>query len=127
MKPIEVAGRDLDAFMSHVLRNTVIKFQENLGGKLSPIDTGRFRSNWFASHGTNEQTTEDLDSPQTDAQQLQLDWRKQVNLVNNLPYAERLCFGNYAVSRPKNWFEAYFNSRGQKVVDAAMRSAEENL
>jgi hypothetical protein len=35
-----------------------------------------------------------------------------------------LCFGNWAVSQPKNWFPAYFNSKGQGVVNRAAKKAE---
>jgi len=125
MKKIGVASEDLDKFLSLVLKGTIIKFQEDLSStKVSPVDEGRLRSNWFASVGTNDSTTEDQNRPQTDATALPLDWKKKNNLVNNLPYAERLAFGDYAVSQPKNWFPAYFNANGQKVVDGAVRKAK---
>ena len=109
-----------------MLKGTIVKFQEDLSStKVSPVNEGRLRSNWFASVGTNESTTEAVNQPQTDATALPLDWKKQNNFVNNLPYAERLAFGNYAVSQPKNWFPAYFNANGQKVVDGAVRKAKE--
>ena len=126
MKKIGIASDDLDKFLNLVLKGTVVKFQEDLSStKVSPVNEGRLRSNWFASVGTNESTTEAVNQPQTDATELPLDWKKQNNLVNNLPYAERLAFGNYAVSQPKNWFPAYFNANGQKVVDGAVRKAKE--
>ena len=126
MKKIGNASNDLDKFLNLVLKGTVVKFQEDLSStKVSPVNEGRLRSNWFASVGTNESTTEAVNQPQTDATELPLDWKKQNNLVNNLPYAERLAFGNYAVSQPKNWFPAYFNANGQKVVDGAVRKAKE--
>ncbi len=125
MKGIGVASEDLDRFLSLVLKGTIIKFQEDLSStKVSPVDEGRLRSNWFASVGTNESVTEDQNKPQTDAVDLPLDWRKKTNLVNNLPYAERLAFGSYAVSQPPNWFPAYFNANGQKAVDGAVKKAE---
>ena len=127
-KKIRNAGKDLDRFLNHVLRNTMVTFQRDLSSsKVSPIDEGRLRSNWFASVGTNESTTDDQNSPQTDAQQLPLDWKNQNNLVNNLPYAERLAFGDYAVSKPKNWFRAYFDTNGQSVVDKAVKKAERTI
>ena len=125
MKKIGVASEDLDKFLSLVLKGTITKFQEDLSStKVSPVNEGRLRSNWFASVGTNESTTEAENRPQTDASDLPLDWKKKNNLVNNLPYAERLAFGNYAVSQPKNWFPAYFNANGQKVVDGAVKKAK---
>jgi len=128
MKPLSVAGDDLNKFMNYVVRGSVKGFQQDLGSTaISPVDEGRLRSNWFASVGTNEKTTDNLNSPQTDAEQLPLDWRKKYHLVNNLPYAERLAFGNYAVSKPKNWFREYFDAQGQNVVDTASRAAQEKL
>ncbi len=125
MKKIDIASKDLDKFLSLVLKGTIIKLQEDLSStKVSPVDEGRLRSNWFASVGTNESTTDAENTPRTDATELPLDWKKQNNLVNNLPYAERLAFGSYAVSQPKNWFPAYFNANGQKVVDGAVKKAE---
>jgi len=128
MKPLSVAGDDLNKFINYVVRGSVAGFQQDLGSTaISPVDEGRLRSNWFASVGTNEKTTDNLNSPQTDAEQLPLDWRKKYHLVNNLPYAERLAFGNYAVNKPKNWFRAYFDAQGQNVVDSASRAAQERL
>ena len=125
MKKINVAGRDLDKFLDLVLKGTIIKFQEDLSSsKVSPVNEGRLRSNWFASVGTNELTTKDQNQPRTDASQLPLDWKQKNHLVNNLPYAEKLAFGSYAVSQPKNWFPAYFNANGQRVVDGAVKKAE---
>jgi len=127
-KKIRNASRDLDRFLNHVLRNTMVTFQSDLSStKVSPVETGRLRSNWFASVGTNNETTDSTNSPQTDARQLPLDWRKQNNLVNNLPYAEKLAFGDYAVSKDPNWFRAYFNANGQDVVDKAVKKAERVL
>ena len=128
MKPLSAAPDDLNKFMNYVVRGSVKGFQQDLGSTaISPVDEGRLRSNWFASVGTNEKTTDNLNSPQNDAEQLPLDWRKKYHLVNNLPYAERLAFGNYAVSKPKNWFRAYFDAQGQNVVDTASRAAQERL
>jgi len=125
VKKIGVADDDLDKFLDLVLKNTVVTFQKDLSSsKVSPVADGRLRSNWFASVGTNDGTTESLNAPQTDADQLPLDWRKQNNLVNNLPYAERLAFGNYAVNKDPNWFRNYFNANGQKVVDGAVKKSE---
>ena len=125
MKKIGRADDDMDKFLNHVLQGTMVTFQKDLSSsKVSPVDDGRLRSNWFASAGTNDETTDSLNSPQTNAAQLPLDWRKQNNLVNNLPYAERLAFGNYAVDKDPNWFRNYFNANGQKVVDGAVKKAE---
>ena len=58
---------------------------------------------------------------------LDADYKHTYVIENNLPYAERLCFGDWAVSRPKDWFIAYFNDSGQDVVDQAIVTAEQQL
>ena len=126
MKKISEASGDLDKFMSKVVKYSLITWQADLSSaKVSPVNEGRLRSNWFAASGSSSNETSDaLNTPQTDANSLTYDYRQQYHLTNNLDYAERLCFGNYAVSKPKDWFPAYWNANGQKVVDAAVRKAE---
>ena len=126
MKKIREADGDLNEFMNKVVKYSLITWQADLSStNVSPVDEGRLRSNWFAKPDNSTDATSDaLNSPQTDAEQLPLDYRRQYHLTNNLDYAERLAFGNYAVSKPKNWFPAYWNANGQKVVDAAVRKAE---
>lgn len=126
MKKIREADDDLGEFMNKVVKYSMITWQADLSSSnVSPVDEGRLRSNWFAKpDSSSNSTSDDLNSPQTDAEQLPLDYRRQYHLTNNLDYAERLCFGNYAVNKPKNWFPAYWNANGQKVVDAAVRKAE---
>jgi hypothetical protein len=46
------APKDMDKFLNRVLAETVITMQSELGStKVSPVDTGRFRSSWFVSEG----------------------------------------------------------------------------
>jgi len=129
MKKISVADDDLNKFLNKVVKYSLVTWQADLSSaKVSPIQDGRLRSNWFAKAGSSsDETTEDLNSPRTDAEQLPLDWKRTYHLTNNLDYAERLAFGNYAVSKPKDWFRAYFNANGQNGVDQAIRKAEGEL
>ena len=129
MKSIKVADDDLNEFMNKVVKYTMISFQSDLSStRISPVDEGRLRSNWFATEGSSSnETTDDTNSPQTDAKDLSLDYRRKYYLTNNLDYAETICFVGTAVSKPKNWFEAYFNGQGQNVVDDAVRKAEGEL
>ena len=126
MKNIREASGDLNKFMNKVVKYSLITWQADLSSTdVSPVDEGRLRSNWFAKPDSSSNATSDqLNTPQTDAEQLPLDYRRQYHLTNNLDYAERLAFGNYAVSKPKDWFRAYWNANGQNVVDAAVRKAE---
>ena len=113
-KPIEDLVPDLKQVLDHTMRETVISFHSDLSGEVSPIDTGAFRAAWMVDGGT-------------EVGSLKLDYKHRYSIENNLPYAERLCFGNWAVSRPKNWFPAYFNSKGQAIVNAAVKKAEGTL
>jgi len=129
MKKIREANDDLNEFMNKVVKYSLITWQADLSStNVSPINEGRLRSNWFATKGSSSnETTDALNSPQTDAENLSLDYKSQYHLTNNLPYAERLAFGDYAVSKPKNWFPAYWNANGQNVVDQAIQKAEGEL
>ena len=129
MKNISQADGDLNEFMNKVVKYSLVTWQADLSStKVSPVDEGRLRSNWFATAGTSsDATTDDQNAPQTDANDLALDYRRTYHLTNNLDYAERLCFDNYAVSKSPNWFPAYWNANGQNVVDQAMRKAEGEL
>ena len=113
-KPIKDLVPDLQQVLDHTMRETVISFHSDLSGEISPIDTGDFRAAWMADGDAS-------------ASSLKLDYKHKYTIENNLPYAERLCFGNWAVSRPKTWFPDYFNSKGQAIVDAAVRKAEGTL
>ena len=126
MKGIGAAAGDMDKFLGNVLKLSVTQFQADLGSTaISPRDEGRLRSNWFAKPNSSpSNTTEAKDSPQTDGVQLPVDRRQKVFLTNNLDYAERLCFGDYAVSQDPDWFRQYFSGTVQTVVDDAVRAAE---
>ena len=113
-KSIKDLQPDLENFLNHVMRETVISFHSDLSGEISPIDTGAFRAAWMADGDTS-------------AGSLTLDYKHTYVIENNLPYAERLCFGDWATSRPKDWFIAYFNGMGQSVVDQAITTAESQL
>lgn len=73
----------------------------------SPVDSGRFRGNWFASSGApSDVTTAEVDSQgvRTVAKAAQFvqstnDWQS-LWLSNNLPYSERLEFG-YSSQAPE--------------------------
>jgi len=113
-KPIKDLVPDLQQVLDHTMRETVISFHSDLSGDISPKDTGAFRAAWMADGNTSTGS-------------LKLDYKHRYIIENNLPYAERLCFGNWAQSRPKTWFPDYFNSKGQAIVNAAVRKAERTL
>jgi hypothetical protein len=116
----------LDALQAEVIITT----QAELGSAaVSPIDTGRFRSSWFASEGSPSSAIppEGANSPNTDAMSLRVDARKQYHLTSSLPYAQRLCVEDYAVSKPKTWFHDFRNSRIPKIQNAAARVVKQEF
>ena len=106
-----------------LLAETVITVQRELGSKdISPYDTGRFLSNWFAGESAPDRsTTEAVDSPQTDAQGLDYDTRKTYFLSNNLPYSEVITFGERVKSQEPTWFKDFRSSRIPKIQAEAAR------
>ena len=86
---------------------TLITVQARLGStRVSPYQTGRFRSSWFASEGSpsGDVAPEGTDSPNTDASGLKVDSSKTYHLTNSLPYAQLICLEGRATSKPANWF-----------------------
>jgi hypothetical protein len=117
---------DLDKFLNKVVASTVITMQAELGSKkVSPYDTGRLRSSWFAAEGSPSQSVapEGADSPNTDATGLQVDWRRQYHLTNNVPYIEAVAIEGKVVSQPTTWFTDFINSRVPKIIDASVKAA----
>lgn len=126
--------RHLERAAAAQLRLTVIQAQADLGSSaVSPIDTGRFRSSWFASKGnaSGQVAPEGANAPRTDAQALLLTHRDEVHLTNSLPYAEALALGenlppswggtNRVISKPATWFKDFRDHRLPKISEAAAR------
>ena len=80
----------------------------------SPVLSGRFRASWFVVQSrsgipdTNEVVPEPAEGakvpapPTIDADQL--DGGANTTIINNLPYAQRLCEQGYSKKVPANWF-----------------------
>ena len=107
----------------------IITVQEELGSAaVSPVDTGRFRSNWFAAEGVaSTQTTEATNSPQTDATGLRVDSRREYHLTNSLPYAQAIAVEGKVVSKPTTWFKDFRSSRIPKIADEAGRQIKQEF
>ena len=116
----------LDALQAEVLITT----QASLGSAaVSPIDTGRFRSSWFAAEGTasNAVASEGANSPNTDATGLRVDSRKNYHLTNNLPYAQEIALNNKAVSKAPTWFKDFRSSRIPKIQAEAANQVKQQF
>jgi hypothetical protein len=117
-------ARDLEAHLKKALDATVyetIRTCQGTLGAITPRDTGRLRSSWFAAEGaaSSDVAPEGTDSPNNDADGLRVDCRKPYHLTNSLPYAQRLALEEYAKA-DKNWFLNFVNVEiGQIQEDAA--------
>jgi hypothetical protein len=114
--------RHLKKAIDALLAETLITVQAELGSAaVSPVDTGRFRSSWFAAEGQASEAVapEGADSPNTDAMGLRVDAAREYHLTNSLPYAQSVAIEGKVVSQPKTWFTTFRNSRIPKIQAAA--------
>ena len=108
----------LDALQAEIL----VTVQAELGSAaVSPVDTGRFRSSWFAAEGNSSDAVapEGADNPSNDAMGLRVDATKEYHLTNNLVYAQSVAIEGNVVSKPRTWFTSFRNSRIPKIQKAA--------
>ena len=123
--------RDPDKLAAHLKKaldqlqaETLITTQAELSSSaVSPIDTGRLRSSWFAAEGTASSSVvpEGANSPNTDAKGLRVDAFKTYHLTNNLPYAERVAVEGHVVQKPATWFTDFTSSRIPRIQAAAAK------
>ena len=116
----------LDALQAEVIVTT----QAKLGSTaVSPRDTGRFRSSWFAAEGSASSAvaSEGADSPNTDATGLRVDSRKQYHLTNSLPYAQSVAIEGNVVSQPKTWFTSFRNETIPRIQQTAAKVVKQQF
>lgn len=110
----------LDALQAEALITT----QAELGSAaVSPVDTGRFRSSWFAAEGNSSGAvaSEGSNSANTDATGLKVDSKRNYHLTNNLPYAEAVAIEGKVVSKSPGWFKEFRDQRIPKIQAEAAR------
>ncbi len=116
--------RHLKKAADSLLAEVLVTVQSELGStKVSPYDTGRFRSSWFAAEGqsSDDVAPEGADSPNTDARGLGIDSSKEYHLTNNLPYAQSVSIEGNVVSQPETWFTSFRNQRIPEISNAASK------
>ena len=116
----------LDALQAEVLITT----QARLGSAaVSPRDSGRFRSSWFAAEGTASSAvaSEGTDSPNTDATGLRVDSSKEYHLTNSLPYAQSVAIEGNVVSQPKTWFTSFRNETIPRIQQTAAKVVKQEF
>ena len=110
----------LEIALGETQKETIITTQARLGSSdVSPIDTGRFRSSWFAAEGSssNAAAPEGANSPNTNANGLAVDATKTYHLTNNLPYAQAIAVEGRVVSKSPTWFTSFRNNDIPKIGD----------
>jgi hypothetical protein len=131
--PVFNNAKDLERHLKKALGSlqaeVLITTQAELGSaRVSPIDSGRMRSSWFAAEGSSSDAVaaEKANSPNTDATGLRVDATKEYHLTNNLSYVQYVALEGKAVSKPKNWFIDFVNVRIPKIQNAAGRVVKAN-
>ena len=120
--------RHIEKALAEQHKLTVVETQRQLGrSEVSPVDTGRFRSSWFASKGnaSTEVAPEGTNSPRDDAGGLEVTVRDNVHLTNSLVYATSVAVEGRVVSQPKTWFKTFRDVMIPKIADAAGRSIKQ--
>jgi hypothetical protein len=128
-KPEELE-RHLKKAMDALMAEVIVTTQAELGSsRVSPVDTGRLRSSWFAAEGSpsNEVAPEGANMPNSDATSLRVDSGKSYFLTNSLPYAQNVAIEGHVVSKPANWFHEFRDVRIPKIQEAASRVVKDRF
>ena len=118
----------LKAACNESLQGTVVAAQAALGDeRVSPKDTGRFRSSWTAGTGSPSRWTppEGADSPCTDAVGLTYKAGRDVYLSSNLEYSQYVVAGDQVVSRPTTWFADFRNFELKKIAESELKAVKQ--
>ena len=120
----------MDTLQFEVIKAT----QAQIGSDaVSPVDTGRFRSSWFAAEGqaSSEVAPEGTNKPNDDAKGLRVDSSKTYHLTNSLPYAVPIALGenlpsswggeHRVVSKTSTWFTSFRNETIPSIQQTAAR------
>ena len=120
----------LEQAANATLAESIITTQAELGSTaVSPYSEGRFRSSWFASEGSpsGQMAPEGADSPNTDASELKVDYRRKYYLSNSLPYSQQLCVEGRVVSKDPNWFRDFRKSQVPKIQQVAAKKVKQQF
>ena len=122
----------LDSLQAEVLITT----QARLGSaEVSPVDTGRFRSSWFAAEGSPSSAVapEGADKENEDAKGLRIDSSKTYHLTNSLPYAQAIAIEGRTnpeknvKSKPATWFTSFRNETIPRIQAAAAKVVKQEF
>ena len=125
--------RHLKKALDFLQTDVIVTTQDKLGSTaVSPVDTGRFRSSWFAAEGTASSAVapEGADKANEDAKGLRIDSSKTYHLTNSLPYAQAIAIEGRTnpeknqKSKPATWFTSFRNEAIPRIQAEAARQAK---
>ena len=128
--------KHLEEAANSLQQQVVMTTQDQLGSEeVSPVDTGRFRSSWFAAEGSPSRAVapEGANSPNDDAKSLRIRGDKTYFLSNSLPYAQAIAIEGRTnpeknqKSKPANWFASFRNSNIPKIQRNAARQVKQEF
>ena len=122
--------RHLKKAMDTLQFEVIVTTQAKLGSDaVSPVDSGRFRSSWFASEGTASSAVaaEGTDKANEDAKGLRIDSRKTYHLTNSLPYAQAIAVEGRTNPKknPRSKGALWFASFRNETIPEIQREAAE--
>lgn len=126
----EKLKRYLEIALGETQKQTIVSVQARLSrANVSPIDTGRFRSSWFAAEGISSDAVapEGANKINRDAQGLEVDARKTYHLTNNLPYAESVAVEGRVVSKAPTWFTSFRNDTIPKIGNETAKKIKQRF
>ena len=124
----------MDTLQFEVIKAT----QAQIGSDaVSPVDTGRFRSSWFAAEGqaSSEVAPEGTNKPNDDAKGLRVDSSKTYHLTNSLPYAVPIAlgenlppsWGGKARAKPRGWFTLFRNETIPQIQQTTAKAVKRHF
>ena len=128
--------RHLKKAMDFLQADVIVTTQEKLGSTaVSPVDTGRFRSSWFAAEGTASSAVapEGADKANEDAKGLRIDSSKTYHLTSNLPYSQAIAIEGRTnpeknqKSKPATWFTSFRNEAIPRIQAEAARQIKKEF
>ena len=136
------SAKDLERHIKKALdtlqTEVIVTTQDKLGSKqVSPVDTGRFRSSWFAAEGqaSSEVAPEGTDKANEDAKGLRIDSSKTYHLTNNLPYVQPIAlgenlppsWGGEARAKSRGWFTLFRDETIPQIQQDAARAVKQHF
>ena len=128
--------RHLKKAMDTLQTEVIVSTQAQLGSTaVSPWDTGRFRSSWFASEGSASSAVapEGADKENEDAKGLRIDSSKTYHLTNSLPYAQAIAIEGRTnpeknpKSKPATWFTSFRNETIPEIQRTAAKAVKQHF